>query len=108
MSRRLTASIALRKASTFSRDMRDGRLGQVRFLGRLEAGHLGGAAGQAGTRERPRGLALGLALGLGRLRAGLRDHRLLTAEDLFLRLALQQLDELLALDRLAADQDLGE
>src|SRR5262245_29858501 len=74
------------------------------------APHLGGAAaGEAGTRTRARLgtlarrplLLLGGSLGLLRL-------FVVGREDLLLRLALEQGDELLGLDRLALEQDLRD
>src|SRR4051812_38714827 len=88
---------------------RRGASAERRLLGRLEAARLDAAAGQAGARQGPRGLAAG-ALG-GRRRP--RDVRrrgdgVGVGEDLGLRLAGEQRDELLLLDRLALQEDLGD
>src|SRR3954453_4188379 len=85
-------------------------LSQVWLLGQIEPAKLRGAAGQAGTRE----LALaGLALTrdrAGKLGAldGTRWQLGLLAPDLGLGLAVEQRDELLGLDRLALEQQLGD
>src|SRR5207244_12489103 len=76
---------------------------------RAVVAHLRAASGEAGARARPRAGALaGGALlldgrGLGRLRL-----LLLVVEDLLRGLALEQRDELVRLDRLAVEQDLGD
>src|SRR4051794_24432336 len=81
-----------------------GSLGRKRSARPVVAARLGGAAGEAGPRQRPRALALRLAL--GRLvRRRLRHDRLVRPEHLVLGLAVEELDELVALDRLAAQQD---
>src|SRR5438270_270259 len=70
--------------------------------------HLGRATRKPGPRQRPRSRAFGTALrGLRAWRRRLRDHGLVGSEDLLLGLAVEQLDELLALDGLPADKDLG-
>src|SRR6185312_6793186 len=75
---------------------------------RAVAAHLRSAAGEAGTGNRARGrLALG-ALGLHRRRRKLRLGGVLVAEDLALALAVEQREELLLLDRLAPNEDLGD
>src|SRR4051794_10881836 len=79
------------------------RLGALRAGRALVAAHVRGAAGEARARQRPWALALRLAR--GRLGRGLRHDRLVGSEDLVLGLAVEQLDELLALDRLAPHQD---
>src|SRR4051794_23953206 len=66
---------------------------------------LGAAAGEAGGRQRPRALALRLALRGRLVGSRLRHDRLVRAEDVGLGLALEQPDELVAFDRLAAEQD---
>src|SRR4051794_5452717 len=71
------------------------RLAEPR-LGRLEAG----------TRHGPRALALRLALLRRRQLGRLRDDRLVRAEHVALSLAVEQLEELVALDRLATQEDL--
>src|SRR5213592_4686353 len=75
---------------------------------RVVGPHLG-AAGEARARPRhgPRALAAGLLLGL-RWRLGRRRLLLRLAEDLLLGLPLEQLDELLGVDRLALEQDLRD
>src|SRR5437764_1334058 len=78
-----------------------------REFGSAEFPLLSGA--EAGPRQRPRTLAPGGALG-GRS-GGNRDfgrRRSLGAEDLLLAASLQQRLELLLLDRLVLDEDLGE
>src|SRR3954471_14514291 len=74
---------------------------------RRVAAHLCGSACKAGTRQRPR-TRLGPARGsLGATRQlRLRHDRLVGSEDFLLRLAVEQSDELVTLDRLAAEQDL--
>src|SRR3954452_3030162 len=84
----------------------DVALCQFRLLGEVAAAQLGGAAGQAGTRD----AALGL-LAVTRDRTGqLRTLRALrqVGPQLGLLGALQQRLELLALDRLALEQQLGD
>src|SRR4051794_286950 len=72
----------------------------------VEAAGLDRATGQAGARQRTRGRA---ALGGGLLDGeGRRARRLVGTEDLLLGLAGQQRLELLLLDRLALDEDLGD
>src|SRR3954447_17658607 len=79
------------------------RLSALRAARALVAAHVRGAAGEARARQRARALPLRLAR--RRLGRGLRDDRLVGAEDLALGLAVGQLDELVALDRLAPHQD---
>src|SRR5581483_8234029 len=79
----------------------------LRALVRVGGPHLGGATGEARsrTRDRPRALAAGRLLGL---RLGLIGHLgllVLGAEDLLLGRAVEQLRELLGVDRLALEQD---
>src|SRR4051812_50081734 len=81
--------------------------GEFGLLGQVEPARLDAAAGQAGTRERARGLAA-RALGSGLARDGRAGRRSLGAEDLILGLAGEQGRELLLLDRLALDEDLGD
>src|SRR5262249_38943513 len=85
------------------------RLSQVWLFGQLQPAGLGGAACEPGPRQRPRGLAaraLGRSGGVRALgRAGADLGR---AEDLFLGLAGEQRLELLAFDRLALEQQLGD
>src|SRR2546430_180124 len=64
---------------------------------------------KARTRQRPRPLGrLALRLWLSRRRLARRPHRLFGPEHVELRLAVKQLDELLALDRLAPHQDVRD
>src|SRR3954468_150907 len=81
--------------------------GELGLLGQVEPARLDAAAGQAGARERARGLAA-RALGSGLARDGRARRRSLGAEDLILGLAGEQALELLLLDRLALDEDLGD
>src|SRR4051794_36660866 len=81
--------------------------GEFGLLGQVEPAGLDAAAGQAGARERARGLAT-RALGSGLARDGRAGRRSLGAEDLILGLAGKQGRELLLLDRLALDEDLGD
>src|SRR5688572_27608737 len=85
-------------------------LGEVRLLGQREAAGLGRTAGEAGARERARDVPAGAIGGRGQLRAlrGPVGGRRVGAEDLFLGLAGEQRLELLALDRLALEQQLGD
>src|SRR5438067_6099599 len=69
---------------------------------------LGRAAGQPRPRQRTGALARGALGGGGRRDRNLGRRWRLGAEDLFLRLALEQRLELLLLDRLALDEDLRE
>src|SRR4051794_1026886 len=84
------------------------RLGDVGArLGPAAGAHFRRAAGEAGTRQRPRpgvGTALRSLGAFGELR--LDDDRLVGPEDLFLALAGEQPDELVPLDRLPLEQDL--
>jgi hypothetical protein len=84
--------------------------GQVGLLGEREAARLGRAAGETGARQRARDVAAGAIGGRGQLRALRRAVAgdLVGAEDLFRVLAGQQRLELLALDRLALEQQLGD
>src|SRR3954447_6745119 len=66
---------------------------------------LGAAACEAGSRQWPRALALRLALRGRLVGSRLRHDGLVRPEDVLLGLALEQPDELVALDRLAAQQD---
>src|SRR3954452_6702960 len=78
----------------------------VTFTTPMTAGKLVGAAtGEAGARQRPRALALRLRLRGRLVRSRLWHDGLVRPEDFVLGLALQQPDELVALDRLAAQQD---
>src|SRR4051794_16198868 len=79
--------------------------GSGKRAARTVAAHVRSTTGEARPRQRPRALALRLALGRLLVGRGLRDHRLVGTEDLVLGLAVEQLDELVALDRLAAQQD---
>src|SRR3954447_17665430 len=84
------------------------RLGDRRPLRPVVRAHLRRPAGEAGPRERPRtrlGAAL-RSLGATRLER-LRHDRLVGPEDILLRLAVEQPHELVALDGLAPEQDLG-
>src|SRR5689334_2478973 len=63
------------------------------------------AAREAGARRRPRSLALRLALRRRLVRRRLRHDWLVGPEDVLLGPALEQADELVALDGLAAQQD---
>src|SRR6478609_5007067 len=86
--------------------MRAAPLRQFWLLGQVAAAQLGGAAGEAGTRDATLGL-----LAVARDRPGqLRTLRALreVGPQLGLRRALQQRLELLALDRLALEQQLGD
>src|SRR5215831_5922292 len=82
------------------------RSGQPRRLD-LAAAHVGGAAREARTRQRSRRLATG-AVRRRRRQRQLGGGRLLGAEHFDLVLALEQGKELLLLDRLALDEDLGD
>src|SRR4051794_26475513 len=78
----------------------------VTFTTPMTAGKLVGAAtGEAGARQRPRALALRLPLRGRLVRSRLWHDGVVRAEDVLLGLALEQPDELVALDRLAAQQD---
>src|SRR5579875_2833639 len=71
-----------------------------------DAGRLGGA--EAGAGQRPRALGTRALRGGGRQHRRLGGRRRLGAEDLLLGAALEQRLELVLLDRLALDEDLGE
>src|SRR4051794_6121109 len=72
----------------------------------MTAGKLVGAATrEAGARQRPRALSLRLARRRRLVRSRLRHDGLVGPEDVRFGLAVQELDELVALDRLAAQQD---
>src|SRR5580698_4554261 len=77
---------------------------------RLDAvsAHISRAAGQPGPRQRTRRFAAGTLRRRGRGGRQLRRAGLLGAEYFLLALALQQRVELLLLERLALDEDLGE
>jgi hypothetical protein len=81
-------------------------LRQLRLLREVEA-RLGGAAGQPRPRQRARGVAARTLRRAGRQR-DLGRRRRLGAEDVFLALPFEQRLELLALERLALDEDLGD
>src|SRR5271165_1572234 len=84
-------------------------LGQLGALG-ICAAQLGGPSREARPGYRARSFALGAPGGRGG-RAGLRQpwpRLLLDAEHLLLALAGEQRQELLLLDRLALDEDLGD
>src|ERR1700758_341424 len=81
-------------------------LGQLGTL-RVRAAQLGRAAGEPRPWAGPRRLAFGAIGGDGRC-GQLRPLDLLLPEHLVLALAFQQRQELLLLDRLALDEDLGD
>src|SRR6185437_5859765 len=80
--------------------------GQGRRL-RVGAAHIRGASGQPGARQRTWGFTAGAIGRRGRDRQ-LGRGWLLSAEDFLLVLAVEQCLELLLLDRLALDEDLGD
>src|SRR5919199_3411095 len=83
------------------------RSGQLGALGQIQPARLGGAAREAGARQRPRRRRGQPARQLRALRrAALR--RLGRPEDLLLGAAREQRLELLALDRLAGEQELRD
>src|SRR3954452_24568119 len=76
---------------------------------RAVVAHLGAPAGQAGARMRARtGALAGGALLLDGRSLGRLGLLLLVGEDLILGLALEQRDELLCVDGLAVEEDLGD